>query len=321
MAGHQDLLNGEGGLFDVPLPDDGPARPARPAGHSPTTTSSALGFSNRAFADDVGFEDELPEQTSLGGPTTVYSDYGSVSRAPIPVPTISQGMVPYSGMHLLAGVEAVEIQQTVELTDLLASVESENRYVVRSPVTGDTLLVAAETSSPYQRQFVGSSRGLRMRVYDPSRQEALHLSRRLACGAGPCGLLGCCCYLQRVDVVLPPGRPLGSVVQTWSMFVPVLNVEDVVGTVLYRIEGPSVAPWVCTIKEAVFKITSRDGLVELGSISHHWKSTQSTYTTVVIFPSAELSIHHKALLLSAAFLLEYMYFESSKKKTWLPCCC
>lgn len=43
--------------------------------------------------------------------------------------------------------------------------------------------------------------------------------------------------------------------------------------------------------------------MELGSISHHWKSTQSTYTTVVIFPSAELSIHHKALLLSAAFLL------------------
>lgn len=137
---------------------------------------------------------------------------------------------------------------------MLASVESENRYVVRSSATGDTLFVAAETSSSCQRQFVGSARGLRMRVYDPSRQEALHLSRRLACGAGSCGLLGCCCYLQRVDVLLPPGRPLGAIVQNWSAFVPSLQVEDVVGTVLYRIEGPAMAPWTCSIKEAVFKV-------------------------------------------------------------------
>ncbi|KAJ1522799.1 hypothetical protein ONE63_001955 [Megalurothrips usitatus] len=301
----QEVLSSPGAvLYDVPLPEslpmqDEPQTPPR---------QSAAGHTNRTFADDVGFDDDqLSETRSVGvgvSSGASLTDYGAVSRAPLPVPTISQGLpaVPFSGLHLLAGLEAVEIQQTVELQDLLAAVESENRYVVRS-ARGETLLVASECSSEWQRRCVGSSRSLRMRLYDPSRQESLHLGRRLACGAGPCGLLGCCCYLQRLDVLLPPGRPLGSVTQAWTLLVPVLEVRDLAGSVIYRIEGPGPSPWSCSLKEAVFKITSRDGLVELGAIAHMWKPSQSSYITRVIFPSSELHIQYKALLLSAAFLL------------------
>ncbi|XP_052132144.1 phospholipid scramblase 3 [Frankliniella occidentalis] len=160
-----------------------------------------------------------------------------------------------------------------------------------------------------------------MRVYDPSRQESLHLSRRLACGGGPLGLLGCCCcYMQRLDVLLPPGRPLGAVAQEWAWLAPELSVRDSAGNVIYRVVGPVMRPWECTVREAVFKITSRDGLVELGAISHQWKPSVSSLVTRIIFPSAELNVHHKALILSAAFLLEYMFFESAKKRSCLPCC-
>nr|CAD7571626.1 unnamed protein product [Timema californicum] len=76
---------------------------------------------------------------------------------------------------------------------VLAYIESENRYLVKIP-QGETLFVAAETSSVLQRQLCGSHRGFQLDIYDQRRQQAFYLNRNLRCNV--C-LLGC--YLQAMS--------------------------------------------------------------------------------------------------------------------------
>jgi hypothetical protein len=79
------------------------------------------------------------------------------------------------------------------ISSVLAYVESENRFEVKVP-QGETLYMAAESSSKTQRMCCASSRGFEMRLFDHSRQEAIRLRRRLACSSW---LFGCClqvCY-------------------------------------------------------------------------------------------------------------------------------
>lgn len=73
---------------------------------------------------------------------------------------------------------------------VLASVESENRYTVKVP-QGETLYLASEASTSFHRLCFGSRRGFTMRLYDQTRQEAIHFVRKLAFTNCLCG-----CYLQ-----------------------------------------------------------------------------------------------------------------------------
>ncbi|KAJ8885705.1 hypothetical protein PR048_011903 [Dryococelus australis] len=138
-------------------------------------------------------------------------------------------VIPLSGLEFLDGIQQIYIQQTVELTDIgidvpiadfagktvkaltylpisgmghghvtndlfgvfavLSYIESENRYLLKIPRGGETLFVAAEKSSSFERQLVGSNRSFQIDFYDQSTQLAFYFSRNLRCSSFICG---CC---------------------------------------------------------------------------------------------------------------------------------
>ncbi|XP_059482001.1 phospholipid scramblase 1-like isoform X2 [Neocloeon triangulifer] len=220
--------------------------------------------------------------------------------------------VPMQGLDFLLPVDYVFIQQTIELVDLLSSVESENRYLVKSR-SGETIFVAAEQSSQSQRQCCGSSRAFSMRLFDMNRQESLSFQRSL--GASMC----CCpCCLQQLDVYAPGGRIIGRVQQEWTLMIPEFFIQDSSGKVVYRLQGPNVCG--CFMfSDADFKIMTKDGYTQVGTISHGWDDFLHAFTLSITFP-AQATVELKAVLIGAAFLLEYLYFLRSKTKSWMRFC-
>ncbi|XP_071441675.1 phospholipid scramblase 1-like [Hetaerina americana] len=234
------------------------------------------------------------------------------SRRIIPISTIENPSSSNSpefqrvGIDVLGISNEIYIQQTVELLDLIAAVESENRYLIKVP-RGDTIFEAGEKSANWQRAIMGSARSFVLTIYDRSRNEVLRIYRMAAC---TCCFMYCCC-LQHLVVYSPHLNLLGSVKQEWSMFVPTFTVKNANGESIYRIEGPSRCMY-CVHTEDNFNILSFDGTRLVGSISNQWNDIQGQHNLSIMFPSEE-GIHMRAVLLGAAFLMQYMFFESSKK--------
>lgn len=241
-------------------------------------------------------------------------------RRPIPVSIIDQNqsltyLAPVSGLDFLMDVNQLIIQQSVELADLIANVSSENRYTVKVP-RGDTIYYATESSENFQRTCFGSGRSFSMRLYDRTQQEAIHFKRRLACGN--CTFW---CYLQKMEIWVPPGELVGTVSQNFSVSMKSsFSVYNRHNEIVYVIEGPST--FGCLLgKDQNFQIYNSDGSTQIGSIIHQWDQVQVSYNLLLQMPSNIYETRHKALLLGSAFLLEYMFFESSKKRTGCRCIC
>ncbi|XP_060516384.1 phospholipid scramblase family member 5-like isoform X2 [Cylas formicarius] len=243
-------------------------------------------------------------------------------RRPIPISVISAAssqsyILPANGLDFMRNANQLIIQQSVELTDLMANVSSENRYTVKIPggENSEAIYYATESSASFQRTFCGSGRAFNMRLYDKTQQEAVSFQRRLACGT--CTFW---CYLQRMEVWVPPGEKVGTISQNIQFLKTSFEVCNRHGEVLYRIEGPN--SFGCLLgKTQIFQIYTSDGLTQIGSIIHQWDRLSVSYNLLLQMPSSITDNRHKALLLGSAFLLEYMFFESAKKKTFLRCIC
>lgn len=237
------------------------------------------------------------------------------NRAQLPVSTLdwrsnTRGQfIPVHGLDFLIGVSNLLIQQTVELTDLTSKIESENRYIVRIP-NGEALYIASETSSSTQRCLCGTGRAFTMHLHDSTRQEAMVFTRRLAAAS-------CCfpCRLQEIKVVTPPGDYVGRVQQQCTWMVPFFLVRDANEQVLFVVEGPAVLQR-SALLISEFKIMTGDSLRVVGKIAHGWDRELNSFTTTVQVPAPAVQPKHKALILAAAFLLEYTYFEKAKSS----CC-
>ncbi|KAJ0182317.1 hypothetical protein K1T71_001686 [Dendrolimus kikuchii] len=242
------------------------------------------------------------------------------ARAELPVTTVNwrsnpRGQfIPVHGLDFLIGVTSLLIQQTVELTDLISKIESENRYIVRVP-NGEALYIASEASSPTQRCLCGSGRAFTMHLHDNTRQEAMVLKRRLA---GASCLFPC--RLQEMKVVTPPGDYVGRVQQKCTWVVPVYNVRDAIDQIIFVIEGPAVLKR-SALMLSEFKIMTPDSLREVGRISHGWDRDLVSFATTLQIPDIAVQPKHKSLLLAAVFLLEYTYFVRSKSSCMRCCNC
>lgn len=259
------------------------------------------------------------DHTAITSQPTSGMDTESVVRRPIPVSTIDwqttnvSQFVPLTGLDFLIGAEQLLVQQTIELHDLLRNVESENRYTVKVP-RGETLYYASESSTSCQRMCFGTTRSFIMTLYDQTQQEAMQFRRRLACG-------GCIfwCYLQVLEVWIPPGELIGVIQQQISPSTPTFLIYNKDNSIIYRIEGPSTCACTSLGKDAHFKVYSSDGMTQVGSINHQWDQILADYHLCVQFPSRSIEARHKALLLGASFLLEYMYYQSSKLSRYCTC--
>lgn len=132
---------------------------------------------------------------------------------------------------------------------VLSDSELENRYTIKIP-QGETLFTAEETSESWQRSCCCSNRAFSLVLYDQTRQFSMQMNRRLACSSF---LLGC--WLQKMEVWIPPGEPLGTISQRWTLFTPLFWIENDNGMILYQIEGPRSFNSCLTYKDCSFNVS------------------------------------------------------------------
>ncbi|CAG9759457.1 unnamed protein product [Ceutorhynchus assimilis] len=241
-------------------------------------------------------------------------------RRPIPISVIDRENFstsfhsPINGMDFLRNADQLIIQQNCDLTDLMA--DTENRYTVKIPAreNAEAIYYATESSKSCQRMCFGSGRGFNMRLYDKTDQEAMSFKRRLACG-----YFTFCFKLQKMEVWSPPGELVGTICQKWKLCKISFEVLNRHEQVLYIIEGPT--SFACFHKAEMFQIYTSDGASQIGTIVHQWDPVSVRYQLLLQMPSSITDNRHKSLLLGAAFLVEYMFFESSRKKLSLGCVC
>ncbi|XP_040285947.1 phospholipid scramblase family member 5-like [Bufo bufo] len=183
---------------------------------------------------------------------------------------------------------------------------SKRLYIISSR-TAKQLLVAIEESSCLCYQLCGPARSCCLRLYDQNREEVLRLCR-------PYRVDVCClfCCLMVIRVFSKSNALLGFVQQRWSLFSLSLSVHDSDGKRTMEIQGPWSAARCHSDQE--FQVTSVDGQ-KIAIIWKRWPGFNEDYNMDHDFFGldilASISPTDKALLLSATFLLNYMFFEMS----------
>ncbi|XP_075169378.1 phospholipid scramblase 3 [Haematobia irritans] len=250
------------------------------------------------------------EPRVFDGPQSITSQPRVSQRIALPISTVEQNArgvqttyIPLSGYDFLKDIPSIYIEQTFELNDSLTGVSSENRFIVRS-VVGDAIYAASEYSTARNRLIWGSARPFQMHLIDKTYQEALLFQKKLALGF-------MCCQPKSLEVWIPPGNILGRIVQSPTLLVPEFYIEDgATGNPIFCVEGPKNAGFCCFClpKETYFKIHSGGEL--RASIDRKWMSGKGQYTTNIYFSDSKLTGKERALILGAAFLLDYMYFQT-----------
>ncbi|XP_063701205.1 phospholipid scramblase 4 [Culicoides brevitarsis] len=212
-------------------------------------------------------------------------------------------ILPYSGLDYLTGIPSVHFHQAYELNESLNAVSSESRFTIRGP-SNEALFVALERSSSKDRLLWGSSRPFDMHLLDKTHQESLIFERR-----HECAFVCCCCRSEHMFIVKPPGDIIGFIEEEFSLLSTELSLRNSAGEALYRISVPKYHKFYMP-KEHFFKVMDGDNLTQKGSIARKWNPDTNLYTTNVYFTDPDLNVRLKSLYIGAAFLLEYMYFQS-----------
>jgi len=243
-----------------------------------------------------------PQGMSMMGP-------GEVA---MPMPTIPGSVVGIPpGLEYLTQVDQLLVKQKRELLEAFIGFETKNRYSVKNSL-GQKIYSAKEDTDCCTRNCCGPVRPFDLDIYDNFNRRVLTLNRPLRCTS--C-LFFCC--LQKLTVHDNFGNVLGYLTQQWSLFKPVFKVKNANHETVLRIEGP-----VCTFSlcgsDVKFKVLSRDGTVQVGTISKQWSGLLTELLTDadhfnVSFPM-DLDVNIKAVLLGAVFLIDFMFFEKQGNK-------
>ncbi|XP_075720219.1 phospholipid scramblase family member 5-like [Rhinoderma darwinii] len=186
------------------------------------------------------------------------------------------------------------------------SCQSKRLYIISSR-RAKQLLVAIEDSSCLCYQLCGPARSCCLRLCDQSREEVLRFCR-------PYRVDVCClfCCLMVIKVFSSCNTLLGFVQQRWSLLSPSLSVHDSEGKRTMDIQGPWSAARCHSDQE--FQVTSVEGQ-KIAIIWKRWPGFNEDYNMDHDFFGldilASISPTEKALLLSATFLLNFMFFEMS----------
>ncbi|XP_012339501.1 uncharacterized protein LOC100865698 [Apis florea] len=232
-------------------------------------------------------------------------------RRPIPVNTLDWISTPrsqltvLSGSHFLANVEQVEIQQIVDLSTLLGKSEKRFQYRVKVP-KAETLFLAMEEKTESQSGEWNCCNLIRddlmLNVVDQSGQTAfvINMDSSLTC------------IFNKLHRMTVKSRNLiGTVEENFNIIGSSFTVYDAIRNKLCNIYGPNVCGC-CMYREAQFQVISIDGTHQMASLMHQWDNNIHDYVLLITFPT-EMNTKLKSLLLAAAFLLEYMYFEQVKR--------
>ncbi|XP_007250734.1 phospholipid scramblase 2 isoform X1 [Astyanax mexicanus] len=231
-------------------------------------------------------------------------------QAPVmmPAPQCPPGCPP--GLEYLTQIDQILIHQKVELMEAMLGWETNNQYVVKNSL-GQQVFLAAEENDFCTRTMCGPMRSFVLHLQDNTGREVLTLTRPLNCSS-------CCfpCCLQELEVQSPPGQPIGYVIQKWHPYLPKFTIKDERKQSVMQIVGPFCDCNCCS--DVNFEVMSLDGASVIGRISKQWTGMEAEMLTDadnfgVQFPM-DLDVKIKAVILSACFLIDFMYFENSPKQ-------
>ncbi|XP_062511866.1 phospholipid scramblase 1-like [Corticium candelabrum] len=231
------------------------------------------------------------------------------ARPPIslmPPPLAIEGIPP--GLEYLAQVDQLLIHQLVEILEMLTGFETENKYVIKNTM-GQQVYFAAEKSDCCERQCCGAKRSFSMSIVDNFHREVIHLERPFHCG-------GCCCPcdLNVLEVQAPPGNVIGYVKEKWTCWYPEYHLTDAQHVKQLFIQGPCCYCKCC--QDVHFQILNDQNGTQIGTLTNQWGGClKEAYTDAdnftLNFPM-DMPWQMKAVLLSAAFLIDFMYYEQQQ---------
>ncbi|XP_055687144.1 phospholipid scramblase 4 [Lutzomyia longipalpis] len=267
-------------------------------------------ISQQTRAEPILYREDQGIITAQPKPPQINPHGLSISTVQVGESTIGSPVIPFihrHGIDTLRGQPSVHIQQTFELIG--NPVSSENRYTVRAG-SGEAIFYASETSSKNNRLFWGSSRPFSMHLTDKTNRESLTLHRKW----GVIPFCGTCIIGNSVEVWTPPGDLLGYVEEGYSLTTCDFVILNSHKEIIYHIAGPRSFTGYLP-KEVGFRVLSPDYLTQVGTISRTWNADVSMYSLNIYFTDQDLDVKNKSLFIGAAFLAEYMYFQTR------GCCC
>lgn len=220
----------------------------------------------------------------------------------------AENVVCAPGLEYLAGIDLIIVEQQVELVEAIMGCETSNRYIAKNSV-GQIIYEIKEESQCCAKIWCGPARCFEMNMVDYRGETVMRIVRPLRCTS-----CLCFCCLQKIQVEAPPGTPIGSVSQQWSICYPTFTVYGRDGQPALNIVGPictQSVPCACDVK---FEVQSLNG-VGVGAITKKWTGLiKELFTDAdnfgISFPK-DLDVHVKAALLAAAMLIDFMFFESA----------
>ncbi|XP_040595964.1 phospholipid scramblase 1 isoform X1 [Mesocricetus auratus] len=248
------------------------------------------------------------------------------------------------GLEYLIQIDHILIQQDLEFVEAILGFETANKYKIKNKL-GQKVYYAVEESSFCTRICCGESRCFSMRILDNLGHEVIILKRPLRCSSCLCP---CCLqkmemssakdhlsvshhfmvylfqmwlskqipghrdFIVKIEVQIPPGVPIGYVIQTWHPCAPKFTVQNEKKQAVLKIIGPCIT---CScVGNVDFEIKSLDEKIVIGRISKHWSGFLKEILTDVDsfgiqFPM-DLDVKMKAVMLGACFLIDFMFFET-----------
>uniref|UniRef100_UPI00398ED1B7 phospholipid scramblase 1-like n=1 Tax=Pristiophorus japonicus TaxID=55135 RepID=UPI00398ED1B7 len=211
------------------------------------------------------------------------------------------------GLEYLAQLDQLLVHQQVELLEALTGFESNNKFQIKNSL-GQMVYFAAEENDCCNRNCCGNMRSFDMKIIDGLGQEVISLYRPLRC-AGCC----CPCCLQELEVMAPPGQPIGYIIQNWHPCLPKFTIQNERREPVLKIDGQCC---VCScMGDVEFRVTNLEETETVGKISKQWTGLlKEVFTDAdnfgIQFPM-DLDVKMKAVMLGACFLIDFMFFEKS----------
>ncbi|XP_005095743.1 phospholipid scramblase 1 [Aplysia californica] len=219
-----------------------------------------------------------------------------------------------TGLEYLTQVDQLICKQIVELFEVLTGWECKNKYRIMNSLN-QQVFYAFEESGTCHRLFCGSDRGFTIHITDNFQQEVLRIERPFLCCRGCCWCAeGCCKY--PVYIKDREGNQLGTVGMMNSCCKPHFGVYDNDENLIYEMWGP-LCPCQCVCGctgDVKFPVTNVKDNTTVGNISKIWDGAFKDCCTKadtfgITFPM-NMDVKHKALLIGAVFVIDFMIFET-----------
>lgn len=222
-----------------------------------------------------------------------------------------------SGLEYLAQVDQLICKQITEVFEVLTGWECKNKYRITNSLD-QQVYYAFEESEMCNRLFCGPERGFVIHITDNHQREVLRIERPFKCFAGCKWFAESCCqypvYVKDVE-----GTLLGTVLVQNSCCAPHFGIFDADNVKLYDTWGP-LCPCQCVCgctKDIKFPLIDVNTNKPVGNISKIWDGAlKDCFTDAdtfgITFP-LNLDVKHKALMMGAVFVIDFMVFETENQ--------